>query len=45
MPVNHVMLMVAGNGSQNSQVTQHIAANPPAGGMHSAFLQRQYKLV
>ena len=45
IPVNHVMLMVAGNGSENTQVTQHIAANPPAGGLHSAFFQRQYRLV
>lgn len=44
MPVNHVMLMVAGNGSPDSQITQHIAARPPAGGLHSAFFQRQYKL-
>jgi len=44
IPVNHVMLMVAGNGSVNSQVTQHIAARPPEGGLHSAFFQRQYKL-
>ena len=44
IPVNHVMLMVAGNGSRNSQVTQHIAARPPDGGLHSAFFQRQYKL-
>ncbi|HEY4165559.1 MAG TPA: hypothetical protein VGM96_02250 [Reyranella sp.] len=45
IPVNHVMLMVAGNGSANSQVTQHIAARPPDGGLHSAFFQRQYKLT
>jgi hypothetical protein len=45
IPVNHVMLMVAGNGSENSQITQHIAARPPAGGLHSAFFQRQYKLT
>lgn len=45
MPVNHVMLMVAGNSSENSQITQHIAARPPAGGLHSAFFQRQYKLT
>ncbi len=45
IPVNHVMLMVAGNGSPDSQVTQHIAARPPAGGVHSAFFQRQYKLT
>jgi hypothetical protein len=45
MPVNHVMLMVAGNGSVNSQVTQHMAATPPEGGLHSAFFQRQYKLA
>jgi hypothetical protein len=45
MPVNHVVLMVAGNGSPNSQITQHIAARPPAGGLHSAFFQRQYKLT
>jgi hypothetical protein len=44
MPVNHVMLMVAGNGSPESQITQHIAARPPEGGLHSAFFQRQYKL-
>jgi hypothetical protein len=44
IPVNHVMLMVAGNGSPRSQITQHIAARPPAGGLHSAFFQRQYKL-
>lgn len=44
IPVNRVMLMVAGNGSESAQVTQHIAARPPAGGLHSAFLQRQYKL-
>ena len=44
IPVNHVMLMVAGNGSANSQVTQHIAARPPDGGLHSAFFQRQYRL-
>jgi hypothetical protein len=45
IPVNHVMLMVAGNGSENSQITQHIAARPPVGGLHSAFFQRQYKLA
>ena len=45
MPVDHVMLMVAGNSSEDSQVTQHIAARPPAGGLHSAFFQRQYKLA
>ena len=45
IPVNHVMLMVAGNGSANSQITQHIAARPPDGGLHSAFFQRQYKLA
>lgn len=45
IPVNHVMLMVAGNGSMNSQITQHIAARPPDGGLHSAFFQRQYKLT
>ena len=44
IPVNHVMLMVAGNGSEATQVTQHIAARPPEGGVHSAFLQRQYRL-
>lgn len=44
IPVNHVMLMVAGNSSENAQVTQHIAARPPAGGQHSVFFQRQYKL-
>jgi hypothetical protein len=45
IPVNHVMLMVAGNGSENAQITQHIAARPPDGGLHSAFFQRQYKLT
>jgi hypothetical protein len=45
IPVNHVMLMVAGNGSENTQVTQHIAARPPDGGLHSAFFQRQYKVT
>jgi hypothetical protein len=45
IPVNRVMLMVAGNGSENAQVTQHIAARPPDGGLHSAFFQRQYKLA
>ncbi|MEI6204249.1 MAG: hypothetical protein WCP68_20060 [Enhydrobacter sp.] len=45
IPVNFVVLMVSGNGSDNTQVTQHIAARPPAGGLHSAFLQRQYKLT
>jgi len=44
IPVNHVMLMVAGNGSENAQITQHIAARPPGGGLHSAFFQRQYRL-
>jgi len=44
IPVNHVMLMVAGNGSAKSQITQHIAARPPDGGLHSAFFQRQYRL-
>jgi hypothetical protein len=45
MPVNHVMLMVAGNGSEDSQITQHAAARPPDGGLHSAFFQRQYSLT
>ena len=45
IPVNRVMLMVAGNGSEDTQVTQHIAARPPDGGLHSAFFQRQYKLT
>jgi len=45
IPVNHVMLMVAGNGSEDAQVTQHISARPPDGGLHSAFFQRQYRLV
>ena len=44
IPVNHVVLMVAGNRSDNAQITQHIAARPPDGGLHSAFFQRQYKL-
>jgi hypothetical protein len=45
IPVNRVMLMVAGNSSENAQVTQHVAARPPDGGLHSAFFQRQYKLA
>jgi len=45
IPVNRVMLMVAGNSSKNSQITQHIAARPPDSGLHSAFFQRQYKLT
>ncbi len=45
IPVNHVMLMVAGNGSENAQITQHLAARPPDGGLHSAFFQRQYRLT
>ena len=45
IPVNHVMLMVAGNASDDAQVTQHISARPPAGGLHSAFFQRQYRLT
>jgi hypothetical protein len=45
IPVNRVVLMVAGNGSEKTQVTQHIAARPPAGGLHSAFFQRQYRLA
>jgi len=45
IPTDHVMLMVAGNGSEGSQITQHIAARPPDGGLHSAFFQRQYKLT
>jgi len=45
IPVNRVMLMVAGNGSESAQITQHIAARPPDGGLHSAFFQRQYKLT
>ncbi|TAJ97483.1 MAG: hypothetical protein EPO10_26220 [Reyranella sp.] len=45
IPVNHVMLMVAGNASADAQVTQHISARPPEGGMHSAFFQRQYRLT
>ena len=45
IPVNRVMLMVAGNSSKNSQITQHIAARPPDGGLHSAFFQRQYRLT
>jgi len=45
IPVNRVVLMVAGNSSENSQVTQHIAARPPGDGLHSAFFQRQYKLT
>jgi hypothetical protein len=45
IPVNHVMLMVAGNGANDAQVTQHISARPPEGGLHSAFFQRQYRLT
>jgi hypothetical protein len=45
IPVNHVMLMVAGNASDDAQVTQHISARPPEGGLHSAFFQRQYRLA
>ena len=45
IPVNQVMLMVAGNASENAQVTQHVAARPPDGGLHSAFFQRQYKIA
>jgi hypothetical protein len=45
IPVNHIMLMVAGNSSEHAQVTQHIAARPPDGGLHSTFFQRQYRLT
>lgn len=45
IPVDHVILMVAGNASATSQPTQHIAARPPEGGLHSAFFQRQYRLA
>lgn len=45
IPVNHVMLMVAGNGAEDAQVTQHISARPPESGLHSAFFQRQYRLT
>lgn len=44
IPVDHVVLMVAGNSSDDAQITQHIAARPPEGGVHSAFFQRQYRL-
>lgn len=44
MPVDHVMLMVAGNGGRGGQVTQHMAARPPEGGVHSALFQRQYRI-
>lgn len=44
IPVNHVVLMVAGNSGPTAQATQHIAARPPEGGLHSAFFQRQYRL-
>lgn len=44
IPVDQVMLMVAGNGAADAQITQHIAARPPAGGVHSAFFQRQYSV-
>lgn len=45
IPLDHVVLMVAGNGSAEAQVTPHIAARPPEGGVHSAFFQRQYRLA
>lgn len=45
IPLDHVVLMVAGNGRADAQVTPHIAARPPEGGIHSAFFQRQYRLV
>lgn len=45
IPVDHVVLMVAGNAAESVQVTQHIAARPPPGGLHSAFFQRQYRLA
>lgn len=45
IPLDHVVLMVAGNGAADAQVTPHIAARPPEGGVHSAFFQRQYRLV
>lgn len=45
IPLDHVVLMVAGNGSAEAQVTPHIAARPPEGGIHSAFFQRQYRLA
>jgi len=44
IPLDHVVLMVAGNGGAEAQVTPHIAARPPEGGVHSAFFQRQYRL-
>ncbi len=45
IPVDHVMLMVAGNGSNGAHVTQHIAARPTGDGVHSAFFQRQYRFT
>ncbi|MBX9699382.1 MAG: hypothetical protein K2X74_08095 [Acetobacteraceae bacterium] len=45
IPLDHVVLMVAGNGRGDAQVTPHIAARPPEGGIHSAFFQRQYRLA
>jgi hypothetical protein len=45
IPVNHVVLMVAGNGAGEAQITQHIAARPPEGGLHSALFQRHYRLA
>lgn len=45
LPVDHVVLMVAGNASPDAQITPHIAARPPAGGLPSAFFQRQYRLA
>jgi hypothetical protein len=44
IPVNHVVLMAAGNGAGDAQITQHIAARPPEGGIHSALFQRHYRL-
>src|SRR5258708_13107180 len=43
IPVNRVMLVGAGNSSENAQVTHHIAAIQPNGGEHSAFFQVTYK--
>jgi len=45
IPANHVVLMVAGNSGPTAQATQHIAARPPDGGIHSAFFQRQYRMT
>lgn len=44
-PLDHVVLVVAGKGGADARITPHIAAQPPAGGVHSAVFQRQHRLV